>query len=389
LGKGKFYTFSFGIKVKKRRFESQTVKIIKNINTPLPWLIVGQGIAGTTLALTLIEKGEWVLVVDADLAGAASGIAAGVFNPVTGKRMQLTWQAATLWPILETFYTKAEALLQATFYYKLPNMRPLFTAPERAEAEKYAHSSALKAWVELKDVPSTDTNPAIKAPFGFLVVPRAGFVDVRSYTHAARAWLQNQNAFLSDEVKPNEVTASTGHMLWKGKAYKGILWADGYLGASNPLQKGLPHAPLKGEILRLKQAENCPPLTGVLNRAAYLAPRPDGTLWAGSTYEHSFANALPTEEGKISILERIARFYLADVTVLEHQAGIRPSVLDRRPIVGALPQAPGHFVFSGLGTKGVTLAPWLAQTFADHLLLATPLPLEICLRAVADPKADE
>ena len=54
--------------------------------------------------------------------------------------------------------------------------------------------------------------------------------------------------------------------------------------------------------------------------------------------------------------------------VVAQQAGIRPSTKDRRPFIGIHPTQPAIGIFGGMGTKGVSLAPYLAEQFARHLL---------------------
>lgn len=345
-----------------------------------PWLIVGQGLAGSTLALELLSRGEAVHVVDARLPGASSTVAAGVFNPVTGKRMQVTWQAALLWPLLERFYPEAELLLQARFFYHLPNLRPLFTAEERVLAEKQARSGQLAPWMEVWDnIPWLPAEHVV-APFGVVAVPRSGFVEVMRFCQAVQEHLRKRSAFEEAHIRVEDVQPTSEGILWRGIAYKGLIWADGFSGAQNPALADLPLAPLKGEILRLAPDQPALQAGGVLNRAAYLAPRPDGTLWAGSTYEHQYTTSAPTEEARTSILERVGRFYRPRLTMLEHLAGIRPSVRDRRPILGPLAHLPGQYVFTGMGTKGVSLGPWMAKTLADHVLMQAPIPPEVAPR---------
>lgn len=348
-----------------------------------PWLIAGQGLAGSTLALELLSRGEAVYVVDARIPGASSTVAAGVFNPVTGKRMQVTWQAAILWPLLEQFYPEAERVLQTKFFYQLPNLRPLFTAEERAQADKQARTGALSAWMEVWDTPPWVAADDVVAPFGVVAVPRSGFVEVMSFCKAVHTFLLDLSCFEQARILVEDVQPlPEGGITWRETAYKGLIWADGYSGAQNPALADLPLAPLKGEILRLSTEQPALQAGGVLNRAAYLAPRPDGTLWAGSTYEHHYTSPTPSEEARLSILERVGRFYRPKLTILEHLAGIRPSVKDRRPILGPLRHLPGQYVFTGMGTKGVSLGPWMAKTLADYLLLQTPIPGEVAPRTL-------
>ena len=55
-------------------------------------IIVGQGLAGTTLAWCLLEAGLSVLVTDREEEVTSSKIAAGLITPITGQRLALSWQ---------------------------------------------------------------------------------------------------------------------------------------------------------------------------------------------------------------------------------------------------------------------------------------------------------
>jgi len=360
-------------------------EIFHKANNTQPWLVVGQGLAGTVLALSLVQQGQRVVVVDAALPYASSRAAAGIYNPVTGKRRQLTWAAAELWPALEAFYPWAQHLLGASFFYPLPNIRPFFTALERAEAQAQAADSAhpLSAWIKVLDAPLWQPAAQVHAPYGVLVVPRSGYVDVMAFCHAARAWLVNSGCFIEALPQPADIDAKSGQPHWQGYRYQGVIWATGAFPLADAGWQALPLAPLKGEILHVSSCEPALLAGGVLNRAAYLAPRADGTLWAGSTYEHRYSDNGPTEAARVSILERVSLFYKPELQVLNHWAGIRPSVKDRRPLLGALGGRQGQYVFTGMGTKGVSLAPWCAGHMCRYLLGGIPLPAEVAVRAIA------
>ena len=57
------------------------------------YLIIGQGIAGTTLAHQLLIEGHKVIVVDNNPDTSSSKIASGLWNPIVLKRMKKVWMA--------------------------------------------------------------------------------------------------------------------------------------------------------------------------------------------------------------------------------------------------------------------------------------------------------
>jgi glycine/D-amino acid oxidase-like deaminating enzyme len=69
-----------------------------------------------------------------------------------------------------------------------------------------------------------------------------------------------------------------------------------------------------------------------------------------------------------------------DPQILEQKAGVRPTVLDRRPLMGEHPAYQGVYIFNGLGTKGYMMAPTLASELADFMLEQKPLDPETDIR---------
>src|SRR5687768_9443239 len=71
-------------------------------------LIVGQGLAGTWLAWELERAGISFEVVDAGHGKAASSLAAGIINPITGRRFVKSWRIETLLPAAGVAYREME-----------------------------------------------------------------------------------------------------------------------------------------------------------------------------------------------------------------------------------------------------------------------------------------
>ena len=74
-------------------------------------LILGQGLAGTLLAWECEQAGLTFRIADPGHAGAASVVAAGVVNPVTGLRLVKSWRIEALLPAAREAYRGLEAAL--------------------------------------------------------------------------------------------------------------------------------------------------------------------------------------------------------------------------------------------------------------------------------------
>ncbi|MBK9460917.1 MAG: FAD-binding oxidoreductase [Sphingobacteriales bacterium] len=80
------------------------------------FLIVGQGLTGTWLSHYLLQAQQSVLVVDEYQAMAASRVASGVINPITGKYMTQTWLADQLLPFAFEQYQHLETLFSKPIF---------------------------------------------------------------------------------------------------------------------------------------------------------------------------------------------------------------------------------------------------------------------------------
>ena len=76
------------------------------------YIIVGQGIAGSALAFSLMQQNQKVLVVDEEKEFTSSKIAAGLCNPVVFKRLTKSWMVEDVLPYAKEFYRHQEKLLK-------------------------------------------------------------------------------------------------------------------------------------------------------------------------------------------------------------------------------------------------------------------------------------
>jgi len=105
----------------------------------------------------------------------------------------------------------------------------------------------------------------------------------------------------------------------------------------------------------------------------------DGTYKIGSTYDFKELNTTPTEKGKLQVVEKLEALVSLPYKIMDHWAGIRPATYDRRPFIGLHPDYPQVGLFNGMGSKGISMTPYLAQHFYEFLELDKPLMPEIDL----------
>jgi glycine/D-amino acid oxidase-like deaminating enzyme len=93
----------------------------------------------------------------------------------------------------------------------------------------------------------------------------------------------------------------------------------------------------------------------------------------GATYNWKDKTDLVTEDGRQELIHRIKEIISCDFEIMEHFAGVRPTVKDRRPLVGTHDKYPVIHILNGLGTRGVMLGPAMARALYNSIEKDIPL----------------
>lgn len=343
------------------------------------YLIAGQGIAGTVLSRVLLQQGKTVLVADAPQEKTASKVAAGLFNPITGRKMVKTWQAEAIFPQLHRFYHDLQKELGTSFFYP-ENIYVPFDSQEK-QNDWLARSADPAFQPFLGDfTDASEFNGAIKARFGGINIAQAGYINLPVLLAAWRKYLQQCNLLLPEKVRAEQVQVAAEGIHWQGVAARRLIFCEGPGVASNPLFNWLPFRPVKGELLVVKFRHW--PWRQIVNRGCWVLPTGNGLCKAGATYNNRDHSWQPTEEGRQQLLEKLHALVNEPFEVVQHLAGVRPATYDRRPFAGMHPVLKNAGIFNGLGAKGVSLAPWLATAFAACLEQRRPLEPGVDIKRV-------
>ena len=333
--------------------------------TECDFLVVGHGIAGAILAYVLRQRGHRVLVYDPGQANSASNVAAGLMNPVAGKRFALTWRAAELLPFAATFYRELEQHFNQPFFTETPILK-LFASVEEQNA--VLARSADNPWGDfVAGLETTDPNlPGVNGPFGGAWLRHGGHVAVRELLAALAAEGTHDGWLLTEKFDWNLLDTDPAGATYAGQVRaRHVICCEGAAAARNPYFGWLPLTPNQGEVLDVE----CAGLSAsqVLNRGAYVVPLGAAQFRVGATYRWSpFADG-PTAVGREELAARLAVITDLPFTVVGQRAGVRPAVRDRRPLLGSHPAVPALSFCGGYGSKGVMMAPRLAVLLADYL----------------------
>ena len=337
-------------------------------------LIVGQGLAGTLLAFELHLAGVSVRIVNNPKKSTATRVAAGMVNPLVFKRMTKSWMVDELLPVMKKRYRVLEELLRERFYFDLPMIKPLSEQEtalwqERKTDERFAPF--------INEICESSPVDHVFKSNAYGIVKGSGYLKTGLFLDAAKRYFQQKELLIEADFSVQEDDFE--NRVFQNIQFNKIVFCEGHYLKTHPLFDFIRLQPAKGEVLQIY----APDLSEeyIINRRVFVLPIGDHRFKVGSTYEWKDLTDVPTEQGKASIVERLKDLIHVDFTIEEHWAGIRPTVIDRRPVLGKHPKHEHIFVFNGLGTKGVMLAPYFAKQMLWTLMKGNHiLPKEVNLQ---------
>lgn len=333
--------------------------------TTADFLIVGQGIAGSLLAWTLDQRGCKVIIADAPQLPSATNVAAGIVNPLTGRKLVRTWRADELFPFLHHFYTGIEKKLGVQFFHPRSIYRPFRSIEEQNTYLDLANDPSISKYVN-KVADNEQYTQFINNPYGGLEVTQAGWVDLPELLKIIKGYFLKKNQYAEYQVEANTLIISSDSVTIDDLSVSKVIFCDGTQSRENPLFSWLPHNPVKGQVLTALVEHY--PIKNIVNQGVFILPVRDGLIKIGATYSWHDLDWQTTEDGREFLEKKVRDLLKVPYQIVEQRAGIRPSTKDRRPFLGLHPEYPAIGIFSGLGTKGVSLAPYLADEYARFLL---------------------
>lgn len=338
------------------------------------FIIVGAGIAGVSLAVRLEEAGKKVVLIADPNQKMASKVAAGLMNPIVFKRVSLSWRTKECLDEAQLFYRSLEQKFNSEFFVSNDLLRIHGGDDERKtwieKSKEQEYKNYLGEQVDLKNY------PFLKAPFGVSLIKGAGFIKSEVFVDSARQYFKSKEMLIEERFKHDLLQVKPNGITYREYTADKLIFCEGASAERTGLFTELLFKIAKGEVLTI-HADGLP--EHIYNGKVYAVPLGDSKFKVGSTYAWDQEDEEPTEEGKAEIIEKLKGFLNHPFEVLEHTAGFRPTVKDRRPLLGMHPILSSVGVFNGLGTKGYLLAPWLSRIMANHLLYNSELPDEVKL----------
>ncbi len=336
------------------------------------YLIVGLGIAGLTVAEQLKKRNKSFLVVEND-SQTSSWVAGGVYNPVILKRFTPVWNATAQLDYALPFYKSLEARFMHKYVYPLEILRIFKSVEEQNNWFSSADHPAMAPYLSTKVV--HNKSPLICAPMGFGKMNKTGRVNIELLLDDYKKELESEELIIHSTFDYSKIDFRAGEVNYQNIRARGIIFCEGFGLLKNPFFHYLPMQGLKGEVITIKAPELN--LKQLIKSGVFIMPLGEDLYKVGATFNWQDKTNEITPAGKMELEEKVKEFIKTPFTIVDQKAGVRPTVADRRPLLGKHPKHPELLVFNGLGTRGVMISPLLSKQLIDFLEENIPLPQEV------------
>jgi glycine/D-amino acid oxidase-like deaminating enzyme len=325
-------------------------------------LIIGQGISGTWLSYWLDKAGKDFIILDDPSASAPSRVAAGVINPVTGRRYAVTWLAETLLPFSMEAYSALGRRISADIirekniidFFPTAQMRNSFLEriPENEYLARCEDEDRFSPWLHYE--------------LGCGFIRPVYVADLQQTLEGWRSLEVNKERIRKERFDEKDLELVNNKVVYRGIRADRIIFCDGGQGSTLSWFRKLPFALNKGEALLVEIGGL--PESHLYKKGMVVVPLgPPGLFWVGASYQWEYDHPHPTEAFRSQAENFLRGFLRLPFRVLEHRASIRPATLERRPFAGFHPAEPRIGILNGMGTKGCSLAPYFAKQLSDQL----------------------
>lgn len=336
------------------------------------YIIVGLGIAGICFAEQLSAHGKTFIVVDKGL-NASTGVSGGVLNPTVLKRFTVAWNGREFTETAFSFYNTLSEKLNKPLVQELAMLRILNSVEEQNNWMIASDKLSLAPFLSSEVL--TNENKNINAPFGFGRVHGAGRIFPSVLLQTYRTHLESSQLLISEEMQYDALVISEENVQYKAVSAKKIIFAEGAGVLNNPFFPKEFLVPNKGEYIIVHAPEL--KTAAILKGPMMLIPLGNDTYKVGASYGKGDTTHHTTEKAKEELSVKLRRMISCSFEVIDQVAGVRPTVKDRKPLMGTLSDNKTCVFFNGLGTRGILMAPRLSEILFDWSENDVDLPSEV------------
>ena len=321
----------------------------------LDYLIIGQGIAGTTLGWILYLNNKEFYILNDEDTKTSSAAALGIYNPITGRNSVKTWNFETLFYELEEFYLKVEKKIGKKILHKKDIYRPYKSNKNANEWNEKISNINFKNYIKAEV--RSKKSKILYDELGGIITTKSGYLDVNKYILESKKYFHNIERYKKYKLNEESIIKNNNIIQIKNWKSKHIIMCIGIKETKN-LFSYLPFKKLYGTsiIIRTKLK-----IMEIINKGLSIVPTSNGLKNVGSTYQKNNNNGLQ------ELIDKLSKLLKKKYTIIDEKNGVRPATKDRRPFVGKHRFFNNLYILNGLGTKGVSLAPYCSKELFNNI----------------------
>ena len=339
------------------------------------YIIVGLGLAGLAFAEELLAANKTFVVFEDD-SQTSSLVAGGVYNPVILKRFTPVWNAKEQLEVALPFYQKLEEKFNTKFDEKFLIKKVFKSIEDQNNWFEATDKPLLSAYLDPKI--DNQKRKGVIADFGFGNVKEAGRIDTKKLVEIYREYLKTENKIQFEKFEHGQIKFRESHLEYKEYTTDRIVFCEGFGMTKNLFFNYLPLNEVKGELIIIHAPKL--EIDFLIKSTLFVLPLGNHLYKVGATFNWSDKTSNPSEEGKTELVEKLKKVITVPYKIVEQTAGIRPTVRDRRPLVGVHPAYNKLAILNGLGTRGVMIAPTVAKQLFNNLEKDEKLDVEIDIK---------
>jgi glycine/D-amino acid oxidase-like deaminating enzyme len=327
--------------------------------------IVGQGLAGSVLAFELEKRGKTFKIFNDKNQTSSSAVAGGMYNPITGKFLAKTWLKDEIFPVMKNFFAEFDIKFNCKTYNPTQLIRPFVNENQKENflnlIQKHGHQQDFDILNE-----SISLGSCIENKLGSLLSLDAGWIDIPLFLAISEKYFESKQTIEFINFDYGKIQTLDNIISFNDDEFEKMIFCEGFFAKNNPFFNWLPFNAVKGETLMV-DFDKPYEITEIVNGGAWIIPLSNNKARIGATYSWHELDSIPSQKAKEELILKTSKFLKTPYKITNQLAGVRPATIDRRPFIGAHPKIKNMFVFNGLGTKGVSLAPYFATELIEFI----------------------
>nr|WP_090079748.1 FAD-dependent oxidoreductase [Halpernia frigidisoli] len=340
---------------------------MKNVD----YIIVGDGYGALFFAHQLIKNNKTFILFSGGVK-SASHISAGIINPLVLKRFTRFWLAQEQLDALQKTLQEISIYTGKNYWINEPIHRILHEETEREVWAKKSMRADLESFLHA-DFESLEM---VKNPFQTGEVMQSGRLNVEDFFKDFFLYLLENNHLIEEFFKYEELDVERN--IYQKFKFKNIVFAEGMAVKNNPFFNNIPLIPNKGHQLNLKLSRSLENKT--FKKKYFLFPMSEDQYYYGGTHDRDHLENEINENSVEDLKSSLEDFYEHQYEITDVNFAFRPTVADRRPIIGRHEKHEDLYVFNGLGARGILNGNFFAKDLFDFIEKDKPLLEEIDLK---------